>query len=435
MRILVVGGGGREHALVWKLRQSPRVSELWCAPGNAGIAEQAECVPIGVDDISGLMRFATRQNVDLTVVGPELPLTMGIVDKFGVAGLRAFGPTAGAARLEGSKAFAKELLRQQRVPTAFFGVFSDPDDACDYIREVGAPLVVKADGLAAGKGVFICPTVPEAIEAIDQLMRRRLFGDAGSRVVVEELLEGEEVSFMAIADGTTVVPLASSQDHKRAFDGDKGPNTGGMGAYSPAPAMTPALTERVMHEIVEPVVEGLAEHGVRYQGVLYAGLMVKDDRAKVLEFNVRFGDPEAQVILLRMRSDLADLLDRACEGRLAGVAIEWDARPAACVVLAAEGYPGAIAKGRPIEGLDELRDWNDGVVFHAGTQRQDGALVVAGGRVLGVTALGDSIEQAVAAAYGAVGHVRSPGLFWRRDIGHRALARGAARGGTPGDGR
>jgi len=436
MRVLVIGGGGREHALVWKLRQSPRLSALYCAPGNAGIAEEAECVPIAADDLRGLLRFARAQAIDLTVVGPELPLTLGLVDRFAEAGLRAFGPTAAAARLEGSKVFAKELLRQHHVPTAFFGAFGHPDDAARYVREVGAPVVVKADGLAGGKGVFICPTVAEALEAVDQLMRGRLFGDAGSQIVVEEFLEGEEVSFMALTDGATVLPLATSQDHKRALDGDRGPNTGGMGAYSPAPVITPALGARIMREIIGPVVAGLARQGIRYTGVLYAGLMVQGERAKVLEFNVRFGDPEAQVLLVRLRSDLLEVIERACEGRLAGAAVDWDTRPAVCVVLAAEGYPGAVERNRPIEGLGALRGWRGGVVFHAGTRREagahDGALVTDGGRVLGVTALGDTIAEAVTEAYGAVARIRWPGMHYRRDIGQRALARSEkeAHGGT-----
>jgi phosphoribosylamine--glycine ligase len=420
MRVLVVGGGGREHALVWKLRQSPRLERLWCAPGNAGIAADAECVPIAADDLESLLRFATEEKVELTVVGPELPLTMGIVDRFAAAGLRAFGPTAAAARLEGSKVFTKELLRHERVPTAFFGVFADADEAGRYVREVGAPVVVKADGLASGKGVFICATVAEALDAIDGVMRARLFGDAGSRVVVEELLEGEEVSFMALADGTTVVPLATSQDHKRVRDGDRGPNTGGMGAYSPAPIVDAALERRIMSGIIEPVVRGLARQGIPYTGVLYAGLMVRDGEAKVLEFNVRFGDPEAQVLLVRLRSDLLDLLDRASSGRLAGASLAWDPRAAACVVLAAEGYPGAVERGRPIDGLDAVRG-PDRIVFHAGTRREQGAFVTDGGRVLGVTALGDTIAAAVARAYGAVEEICWPGMHYRHDIGHRAI--------------
>ena len=423
MRVLVIGSGGREHALVWKLRRSPRVQALYCAPGNAGIAADAECVPIAADDLPGLERFAREAAIDLTVVGPELPLTLGLVDRFAAAGLRAFGPTAAAARLEGSKAFTKELCHQHHVPGAAFGVFRDPADATAYIREVGAPVVVKADGLASGKGVFICPTVAEATRAVDELMRGRVLGDAGTQVVVEEFLEGEEVSFMALSDGTTVLPLATSQDHKRVHDGDRGPNTGGMGAYSPAPAVGPALHERVMREIIEPVVHGLARQGTPYVGVLYAGLMVQGDRAKLLEFNVRFGDPEAQVLLVRLRSDLVDLLERATAGRLAGASVDWDPRAAVCVVLAAEGYPGAVERGRPIAGVDEV---TEAVVFHAGTRLSDGALVTDGGRVLGVTALGDTTREAVEAAYGAAARIHWPGMHYRRDIGHCALARGAA---------
>jgi len=428
MRVLVVGGGGREHALVWKLKRgSSRISALYCAPGNAGIAEDAECVPIAADDVKGLLRFAEERRIDLTVVGPELPLTLGLVDRLTAAGLRAFGPTAAAARLEGSKAFTKELLRHEHVPTAFFGVFGDPDDAARYVKEVGAPVVVKADGLASGKGVFICPTVAAALEAVDELMRARLLGDAGSRVVVEEFLEGEEVSFMALTDGTTVLPLATSQDHKRALDGDRGPNTGGMGACSPAPIVTPALQDRIMREIMEPVVRGLARQGIRYTGVLYAGLMVQEGRAKVLEFNVRFGDPEAEVVLVRLRSDLLELLERACEGRLAGATVDWDASAAVCVVLAAAGYPGAVERGRPIDGVDALRAWQGGKVFHAGTKRPEGVLLTDGGRVLDVTALGDTIGQAVTEAYAAAAHISWPGMHYRRDIGQRALAGAAAR--------
>ncbi len=421
MRVLVVGGGGREHALAWKLARSPRVEALWCAPGNAGIAEVATCVPIAVADLRGLVRFAHDERIDLTVVGPELPLTLGLVDRFAQDGLRAFGPTAAAARLEGSKVFTKELLRQLRVPTAFFGAFDDADEAMRYIDEVGAPVVVKADGLAAGKGVFICPTAAEAKSAVRQVMGQRIFGDAGAKVVVEEFLEGEELSFMAITDGDTVLPLAESQDHKRALDGDRGPNTGGMGAYSPVPLMTPALRDHVMREVMEPVVHGLARQGVRYTGVLYAGLMVHEGRAKVLEFNVRFGDPEAQVLMVRLASDLADLMEAACDGTLGDVAIEWDPRAAACVVLAAGGYPGDVEKGRPIEGLDGLRDWTEGVVFHAGTRRAGGRVVTDGGRVLGVTGMGADIAGAVAAAYRGVDRIAWPGMHCRRDIGRRAL--------------
>jgi len=427
MRVLVVGGGGREHALVWRLRQGRALERLWCAPGNAGITALAECVPIAADDVKALVRFAREQAVDLTVIGPELPLTLGLVDRLGEAGLRAFGPSAAAARLEGSKAFTKELLAREKVPTAAFGAFTDADAALRWVRDVGAPLVVKADGLASGKGVFICATVEEARSAIDDVMRRRVFGDAGARVVVEEFLEGEELSFMALSDGTTVLPLASSQDHKRAFDGDEGPNTGGMGAYSPAPVLTPALEARVMREVMEPVVRAMARAGTPYTGVLYAGLMVKDGEAKVLEFNVRFGDPEAQVVLARLESDLLMAMERTCAGELAGLRLAWDPRPAVCVVLVAEGYPGTVERGRPIEGLDALAGWRDGVVFHAGTRAgADGRPCTDGGRVLGVTALGKTIDAAVAHAYEAAGRIHWSGMRYRRDIGRRAL------GGTDG---
>jgi phosphoribosylamine---glycine ligase len=424
VRILVVGGGGREHALVWRLAQGANVERIWCAPGNAGIAALAECVPIAVDDLDALERFAVEQRIDLTVVGPELPLTLGIVDRFGDAGLRAFGPNAPAARLEGSKVFMKDLVARLGLPTAAFGAFTSADEASAYVRRIGAPLVVKADGLAAGKGVFVCATEREALDAIDQVMRDRVFGAAGGQVVVEEFLEGEELSFMALTDGTTVLPLAPSQDHKRIGDGDTGPNTGGMGAYSPAPISTPELEAHVMRDVIEPVVRGLAREGIRYTGVLYAGLMVRDGRAKVLEFNVRFGDPEAQVLLARLRSDLADVMVRTCDGRLAGTTLDWDPRAAVCVVLAAEGYPGTPVKGVPIDGLETLRDWRDGVVFHAGTTRADGRVVVDGGRVLGVTALGDTIRAAVDEAYRGVARIGWPGMQHRRDIGHRALAPG-----------
>jgi phosphoribosylamine---glycine ligase len=421
MRVLVVGGGGREHALAWRLGRSPQVEGVWCAPGNAGIADVATCIAVAPDDLKGLARFARDQAIDLTVVGPELPLTLGLVDRFAQEGLRAFGPTAAAARLEGSKVFAKELLRQLRVPTAFFGAFDQPEDAARFIDEVGAPVVVKADGLAAGKGVFICQSVADAKTAVDQVMAQRLFGDAGARVVVEEFLHGEELSFMAITDGDVVLPLAESQDHKRVFDDDRGPNTGGMGAYSPVPLMTPALRDHVMRDIMQPVVDGLARQGTRYTGVLYAGLMVHEGHAKVLEFNVRFGDPEAQVLMMRLVSDLAVLMDAATDGTLSEVTVEWDPRAAACVVLAAEGYPGAVERGRPIDGLDGLRDWKTGMVFHGGTRRDGSRVVTDGGRVLGVTALGDTIGGAVASAYDAVSRIGWQGMHFRGDIGHRAV--------------
>ena len=423
MKILVVGGGGREHALVWKLRQSPRVERIYCAPGNAGIAELAEPVDLDVADVPAIVRFAREHDVDLTVPGPELPLTLGLIDELHQHGLRGFGPTRAAAQLEGSKAFAKELMRRHKVPSGFFSSFTDPDDAIRYVREVGAPIVVKADGLAAGKGVLICQSVAEAEEAIDRVMRWRMFGDAGERVVIEECLVGEELSFMALSDGQTVLPLASSQDHKRAGDGDTGPNTGGMGAYSPAPVCTDALHERIMQEIMIPMVRGLAERKIVYTGVLYAGLMITADGPKVLEFNVRFGDPECQALLMRFGGDLAELMDAAVDGMLAGRTLPWDPRAAVCIVLAAGGYPGNYERGKVIRGLDHLRGWRDGMVFHAGTRRRDGAVTTDGGRVLGVTALGADVTAAVDEAYRAVAQIEWDGMQYRRDIGRRAVER------------
>ncbi len=417
-----MGGGGREHALVWKLAQSPRVEKLFCAPGNAGIAQLAQCVPVAADDIKGLTRLALERRIDLTVVGPELPLTLGIVEEFELNGLKIFGPSKAAAELEGSKAFTKELLRQNNVPTAYFGVFSDPDEAATYVREVGAPIVIKADGLAGGKGVVICASEAEALEAIDEIMRGRCFGDAGKRIVVEEFIEGEELSFMAVTDGHTVVPLATSQDHKRAFDNDQGPNTGGMGAYSPAALASPGLSEAIMQEVMTPIVRGLKNKKIKYKGVLYAGLMVADGKVKVLEFNVRFGDPECQVLLTRLRSDLFELIEAAVEERLAGHVVEWDPSPSVCVIVASEGYPGDYAKGKVISGLDRLRDWKRGVVFHAGTKNQGTDIVTNGGRVLGVTGMGSSYQEAIEEAYRAIGQLEFEGMRFRTDIGRRTIS-------------
>lgn len=421
MKVLVIGSGGREHALAWKIQQSPRVSRVFCAPGNGGIAAVAELVSISADDIAALTRFARDERIDLTVVGPELPLTLGIVDEFQRHGLRVFGPNRDGAQLEGSKVFTKELLRRQEIPTGYFSAFTDADDAKRYVNEVGPPLVVKADGLAAGKGVFICQTMKEAEEAVDEILRSRIFGEAGARIVVEEYLEGEEVSFIALTDGRTVLPLASSQDHKRAFDGDKGPNTGGMGAYSPAPVLTPAVHERVMREIMEPVVAALLEAKIDYSGVLYAGLMMTAAGPKVLEFNARFGDPECQALLIRLKSDIVELMEACIDGNLDQCRIEWDERAAVCVVLAAGGYPGGYEKGKLIHGLEHLHGWQNGVVFHAGTAQRDDDLVTNGGRVLGVTALGAGVQDAVREAYWAVDQISWDGMQYRRDIGHRAL--------------
>jgi phosphoribosylamine--glycine ligase len=425
MKILVIGSGGREHALVWKLRQSPRVQKIYCAPGNAGIGALAELVAIAPDDIVGLLRFATKEKIDLTVVGPEVSLSLGIVDQFTAQGLRIFGPVQQAAQLEVSKAFAKQLMREQNVPTAAFATFTDPVSARNYVAQVGAPIVVKADGLAAGKGVLICHTVQEAQLAIDEMMRDRVFGAAGDRVVIEEFLEGEEASFLAFTDGTTVLPLASSQDHKRVFDNDQGPNTGGMGAYSPAPVVTPPLAERIVNEIMLPTIQGLKRRGITYKGILYAGLMISGTNVKVIEFNVRFGDPECQPLMVRLQSDLIEVMDAAIDERLAEVALTWNPHPAVCVVLAAEGYPGTYETGKPILGLESLHDWPDGVVFHAGTAKADGQIVTKGGRVLGVTATGKDIGAAIATAYQAVAKISWPGMYYRRDIGQRALGREA----------
>ena len=424
MKILVVGGGGREHALCWKIRQSPRVRELYCAPGNAGIADVAECVPIAADDLGALCRFAVEQRIDLTVVGPELPLTLGLVDELERQGLRAFGPRRDGAILEGSKAFTKKLLEECRVPTAKFGAFTNVDDARAFVRASGAPIVVKADGLAAGKGVVVCPTEAEALTAIDEMLGERIFGAAGSCVVVEEVLEGEEASFLALTDGESILPLASSQDHKRIFDGDRGPNTGGMGAYSPAPVVTAGVERRVREEILGPVLDGLRRRGIVYQGVLYAGLMIREGEPKVLEFNARFGDPECQALIVRLESDLVELMEAVADRRLSTTRLRWDPRPSVSVVMAAEGYPGSVTKGNEISGLESLKDWRDGVVFHAGTERRGDRIVTAGGRVLGVTALGATLGDAVDSAYRAVAKIHWQGMQYRTDIGRRAFEQG-----------
>jgi phosphoribosylamine--glycine ligase len=421
MRILVIGGGGREHALLWKLAQSRRVPALLCAPGNAGTSELAENYDVAADDVAGLLALAKRRQIDLTIVGPELPLTGGIVDVFAAAGLRIFGPNRRAAELEGSKAFTKELLARLGVPTAAHRTFTDHAAARRYLDEIGAPVVVKADGLAAGKGVLVCDDLATARAGLDEIMVRRAFGAAGSQVVIEEFLPGEEVSFMALTDGRTVLPLASSQDHKRVGDGDTGPNTGGMGAYSPAPILTPALEDEIMETIMHPVVEGLAADGIVYRGVLYAGLMIADGRPKVLEFNVRFGDPECQVLMLRLRSDLVDLIEAVLDGYLVGCRPEWDPRPSAGIVLAAAGYPGNPAKGDVIHGLDRRSPSTESAVFQAGTTRCGADIVTSGGRVLTVGALGVDLRAAVANAYAAVAGISFRGMHYRKDIGHRAL--------------
>jgi phosphoribosylamine--glycine ligase len=421
MKVLVIGSGGREHALVWKLSQSPRVSKIYCAPGSAGIAELATLVPIAAEQIEQLADFAANEKIDLTIVGPELPLTLGISDLFESRGLRIFGPNKAAAQLEGSKAFAKEILHENNIPTASFGTFTDATSAKAYLVRQKPPYVIKADGLAAGKGVLICTNRVEADAAVEEILVRKAFGNAGEKLVIEEFLDGEEASFMVLTDGEHVLPFASSQDHKRVFDNDEGPNTGGMGAYSPAPAVTPAVHERISGEILTPLLAGLKRRGIRYRGVIYVGLMITRDGPKVLEFNARFGDPECQPIMMRLKSDLVPLLEAAIDGKLDQVQAEWCDDPAVCVVLCAGGYPGAYSKGREIHGLNELKDWAKGFVFHAGTAKHKDRWVTAGGRVLGVTARGKNIADAVKEVYRAIGEISWDGMHYRRDIAHRAL--------------
>lgn len=422
MKVLVIGNGGREHALCWKLAQSPRVTKLLAAPGNPGTALCAENVSIAPDDIAGLRAFALAQRIDLTIVGPEVPLTLGIVDEFEKAGLKIFGPSKRAAELEGSKIFCKGLLMRNDIPTARYKRFDDAGLAAFYLAEASPPFVIKADGLAAGKGVFICTTDDEAHEAIDAIMNKMVFGDAGRRIIIEELLEGREASFLAITDGKSVIPLAPAEDHKRIYDNDTGPNTGGMGAYSPTPVVTPELEREIMQTIMIPAVKAMAAEGRPYKGVLYAGLMITPDgKPKVLEFNCRFGDPETQPILTRLDSDLFELLMAAVEGRLEDIHLNWNAKSSVCVVMASGGYPDNYEKGKAISGLDEAAGLQDVVVFHAGTAMENSLVVTSGGRVLGVTALGDGIQDAINRAYEAVEKIYWDGVHYRTDIGRKAL--------------
>lgn len=428
MKVLVIGSGGREHAICWKIAKSDRVNALYCAPGNGGISNVAMPVDIDSEDIDGIVRFAKTNGIDLTVVGPEAPLVEGIVDVFQKEGLRIFGSTRRASMLEGSKIFAKEMMKRHGVPTADFEVFSDYKEAEGYVKAKEAPLVVKADGLAAGKGVTVCHTKDEALTALKDAMVNKKFGAGGQRVVIEECLEGEEASIIVISDGANVVPLATSQDHKRVFDGDKGPNTGGMGAYSPAPVVTPELEHRIMREIILPIIKGMAKDGMPYKGVLYAGIMVTAQGPKVLEFNVRFGDPETQAIFPRLKSDLVDLIERAIDGRLKGITASWADRSCVCVVMASGGYPEKYEKEKEIEGLDNAEKMQDVVVFHSGTKKSAGPrshvrYFTNGGRVLGVTGLGDTIETAIKNTYEAVSCIRFDNMHFRRDIGRRALTR------------
>ena len=423
MNILVVGSGGREHALVWKLAQSSKAKNIFCAPGNAGIASMAACVDIDATDVDGLLAFARKEKIDLTVVGPESSLTVGIVDRFRENGLRIFGPDSRAAILEGSKVFTKTLMEKYAIPSGFFKVFSDRDQALAYLDEVGAPVVVKADGLAAGKGVIVAENIAEARAAVELIMADRAFGEAGSRVVIEEFLAGEEASFIAFTDGKTVLPLPTSQDHKAIFDDDRGPNTGGMGAYSPAPVVTPELHRQVMETVMLPTVRAMATEGRPYKGMLYAGLMIDKGRAKVLEFNCRFGDPEAQPLLMRLKNDIIDVFAAVIDERLAEITLDIDPRPAVCVVMASGGYPGAYEKGKTIHGLDLAARQEDVVVFHAGTGFAGGGFINTGGRVLGVTAVGATLQAAINRAYEAVRLISWENCYFRTDIGRKALRR------------
>ena len=422
MKVLVIGSGGREHALVWKISQSPSKPKIYCAPGSAAIGELAESVAIDPDQIEQLADLAEKQRIDLTVVGPEQPLTLGIVDVFESRGLRIFGPNKAAAQLEGSKAFAKEILQSNNIPTASFGTFTEATAAKQYLSQHMPPYVVKADGLAGGKGVLICSGSREAELAIDDILVRKAFGQAGEKVVIEEFLDGEEVSFMVLTDGEHILPMASSQDHKRVFDNDQGPNTGGMGAYSPAPIVTRAIHERILRDILAPLLAGLKKKEIRYRGVIYVGLMITKEGPKVLEFNARFGDPECQPIMMRLKSDLIPLLEATIDGKLNDIQPEWYDEAAVCVVLCAAGYPGSYDKAKEIHGLDKLRNWQGGFVFHSGTVKENSRWSTSGGRVLGVTARGRSITAAVEKAYRAVGEISWEGMHYRKDIAYRALA-------------
>jgi len=421
MKILIVGAGGREHALAWKIKQSPLVTDVFCAPGNGGIAEIAECLDIQADDVKGLLSYAKKNKIDLTVVGPEVPLVSGIVDEFEKEGLKIFGPSKIAAKLEGSKVLAKEFMYEYKIPTAPFITFNNAKDAKGFLTQAEYPLVVKADGLAAGKGVIICENVQEANTAVEQIMEQKIFNEAGNNLVIEECLEGEEVSVMAICDGKDYCILESSQDHKRIFDDDLGPNTGGMGAYSPAPALSRDLLEEVEDYIINPVVEGMRNEGTPFKGVLYAGLMLTEDGPMVLEFNVRFGDPETQAVLPRLKSDLVEIMLAACNGKINKLNLSWYDKSCVSVVMSSGGYPAKYEKGKEITGLKKVAKKKDVVVFHAGTKKDGKKIVTSSGRVLGVTALGDDIEAAIENAYSAVEEIRFDRCFFRRDIGAKAL--------------
>ncbi len=428
MRILVIGSGGREHALIWKLAQSTEADKIYCAPGNGGISQIAECVELEAEEIEGLLDFAVRHKIDLTVVGPEAPLAKGIVDKFNEKGVRIFGPTKCAAQVESSKVFAKMLMKKYNIPTAEFEVFETSASAKRYVEGLPAiggkgKFVVKADGLAAGKGVVVCSTKEEGISAVKMMMEEKIFKSAGDKIIIEECLEGEEASIIVVTDGKDTVPLASAQDHKRAYDGDKGPNTGGMGAYSPAPAVKDDILEGIMKNIIKPTIEALRKEGIPYKGALYVGLMLTASGPKVLEFNCRFGDPETQAILPRLKSDLVELIDASIDDEVDMISLEWDERPCVSVVIASGGYPGEYRSGFEIEGLDAFDKLKDVYIFHAGTKRAGDKFITSGGRVLNVTAMGQDIKDAIGRCYQAVNLIDFEGMHFRRDIGYRALNR------------
>lgn len=421
MRILVVGSGGREHAIIWKLAQSEKVSAIYCAPGNGGIRQLATCVPIETTDLEGLVSFAKEKKIDLTVVGPEIPLLEGIVDRFQQEGLAIFGPCKKAAQIEGSKRFAKNLMKKYRIPTAAFRSFKSPDKAKEYIQKKGAPIVIKADGLAAGKGVVVAKTIKEAEEAIEDAMEKRIFGDAGSEVVIEEFLQGQEVTLMAFVDGSTYKPMVVAQDHKPAFDGDEGPNTGGMGTYSPVPQIADEVIEQAIHSILGPMIDAFQKEDIHYQGILYVGLMITTKGPKVIEFNARFGDPETQVVLPRLQTDLLSILLAVVEGRLHEQEIKWSEEAAVCVIMASGGYPGDYESGYIISGLPRKR--KDSVCFHAGTKKDGNNIVTAGGRVLAITGLGQNLQEARVNAYDLVKQIHFSHVHYRTDIGLKALVK------------
>ena len=421
MKVLVIGGGGREHTLVWKIAQSPKVSQIYCTPGNAGISKLAQCINIDADNIAKLVDFAQKEKIDLTVVGPELALSKGIVDEFNRKGLRIFGPSKKATEIESSKVFSKYLMKKYNIPTATYEVFQNSEKAFDYIKQQNFPLVIKADGLAAGKGVFIVKDLVQARDALDALMEEKNFGEAGRQVVIEEFLEGEEVSILAFCDGKTVVPMVSSQDHKKIFDNDRGPNTGGMGAYSPVPFCNHKSEEMVLQKILIPVIKGLQKEDREYKGVIYAGLVLTKEGPKVLEFNARFGDPETQAVLPRLETDLIEILLAVVEGNLSKVNIKWKDKATVCVILASGGYPGKYQKGKVIYGFEKLENKKDIIVFHAGTKLQEGKIVTAGGRVLGVTAWDDTISKARERAYKGVKEIYFEDMYYRKDIAAKAI--------------